>query len=105
MITRNGVYYDLKQSRYKVHCSGGLLLYFSSDLHMLKFLDKKEAHRKEINDKMTSRFRIEIRLNTLADIILYQKIETRGFYITDEKGNELCRENLILSGERPTLKS
>lgn len=104
MVTRNGIYYDLSKSPYKV-TTNGLTYYFSSDLHMLKFEDRLKDNRTETDLKLTSRFRVAVRFPALADLVLYQKIENRGFLVTNEKGIKLCKENLILSGGTATLKN
>jgi YHS domain-containing protein len=104
MVTRNGIYLDLTKSPYKV-TTNGMTFYFSSDLHMLKFEDRLHESRQEIDLKLTSRFRVAVKFPALADLTLYQKIETRGFLVINDKGIKLCRENLILNGGTATLKS
>lgn len=54
---------------------------------------------------MSARFQVNVKLTTLADMILYQKIEKRGFLVMDGKGNKLCKENLIFVGERAMSKN
>lgn len=103
MVTRNGIYLDLEKSPYKVKVNG-LTYYFSSDLHMLKFQDRLQETRKEIDLKLTARYRVAIRFPALADLTLYQKIETRGFLVVNERGVKICKENLILNGGTLTLK-
>lgn len=106
MITRNGIYYDFSQSPYKVRIADtGLVYVFSSDLHMLKFKDKFKLHRTEINTRLSARYHVPINFPVLADMILYQKIETRGHLILNDKGVELCKESLILNGGMAILKS
>jgi hypothetical protein len=106
MKSRNGVYYDLKESTYKFRVPDtNLIFIFSSDLHMIKFEDQYQAHRKEHNTKFISRFRLNISMSVLPDLILYKKIETRGFLVINERGIKICQENLLLIGEKATLKS
>jgi YHS domain-containing protein len=106
MVTRNGVYYDLSHSKYKYKVPDtGVTFMFSSDLHLVKFQDQQEDNRKEVNIRFTSRFKLNVDLKILPDLILYRKIETRGFLIINERGQKICPENLILSGEQVTLKS
>jgi hypothetical protein len=105
MITRNGIYYDLSQSPYKIRISDTRLQFiFSSDLHMLKFKDKIMENRMETNARLTARYHIPVNFPVLADLILYQRIETRGYLVFNEKGVELCKESLILNGGIATLK-
>jgi hypothetical protein len=72
---------------------------------MLKFEDRLKENRQETDLKLTARYRINVRFPALADLTLYMKIETRGFYVINDKGVKLCKENLILSGGTATLKS
>jgi hypothetical protein len=72
---------------------------------MLKFEDQYLKHRKEFNLKMSVRHRTDINMKVLPDIVLYKKIETRGFLVINEGGQKLCQENLTLIGERATLKN
>jgi len=106
MVTRNGVYYDLTKSSFKFTTLDTKMIFvFSSDLHMFKFEDQYKAHRKELNLKLKARYRLDINTTVLADLVLYNKIETRGFLIINEGGQTLCQENLILIGEKAMRKS
>jgi hypothetical protein len=106
MKTRNGVYYDLTASTYKFKAPDTKLIFvFSSDLHMLKFEDQYLANRKDFNLKLHSRFRVNIVTRNLPDIVLYKKIETRGFLLINGEGEKICLENLKLDGEKVTKKS
>ena len=105
MVTRNGIYYDFTKSKYRYKITDTeITLVFSSDLHMIKFEEQYLQHRKEHNIKFSSRFRINILITVLPDLILYKRIETRGFLIINERGQKLCQENLLLIGERATPK-
>ena len=104
MITRRGIYLDLSKSPYKV-TANGMTYYFSSDLHMIKFEDRLHESRQEIDLKLTARFRVAVKFPALADLTLYQKIETRGFLVINEKGLTLCKEKLLLNGGTATLKN
>ena len=104
MITRNGIYYDLTLSHYKYEVNG-LTFYFSSQRYLKNFKQKLEENRDVINYSLTKRFGIDICVNTLADIVLYKKIEKRGFRIVTGKGVELCQENIICGGATVTTKN
>lgn len=83
----------------------GLAFVFSSDLYLTKFEEQYKAHRQEFNIKLKARYKIDTIFNSYADIVLYNAIEKRGFLIFNERGCEICRENLILIGEQVTAKS
>jgi hypothetical protein len=72
---------------------------------LTKFEERYKENRIEINMKNKSRMGINIDMKVLPDILLYKKIENRGFLILDEGGQKICQENLILTGEKATLKS
>lgn len=106
MKTRNGIYYDLTKSTYKFKVPDtGVVFIFSSDLHLCKFEEKYKQNRVEINLKLRARFGVKIETKTLPDVLLYKKIETRGFLMVNEGGQKLWLENLELNGEKVTLKS
>jgi hypothetical protein len=105
MITRNGIYYDLNKSTFKFKTPDTKMTFvFSSDLHMIKFEDQYTQNRIEQNIKLTARFRFNIKTTVLPDLLLYKKIETRGFLVFNERGQKLCQESLILTGEQATPK-
>ena len=89
MITRNGVCYALEHSPY-IH-KGAFTFVFSSQLHLDKFLAKQKENRDIINYSLSRRINMNVDVKELADIILYRKIETRGFLIYDESGDEICQ--------------
>jgi YHS domain-containing protein len=104
MVTRNGIYLDFTQSPYRFTVDNNTYV-FSSDLHLVKFQNQYRLHREELSLKLKSRFQIDVKLTSLADMVLYQKIEKRGFLVVDGKGNKLCKENLIFVGERAISKN
>lgn len=89
MITRNGVCYNLKKSPYRME-DESLTFVFSSALHMEKFEKQRKAHRKKINESLTKRFGLAVDVSVLADVVLYKRIETRGFLIVCKEGNITC---------------
>ena len=101
MRTRNGVYYDLSCSSHRLEIDG-LIFVFSSKLHLDKFKQKKQENREKINHSLTKRFAFNIDVSALADIVLYKKVETRGFLIVTKGGTELCQESIIFGGGRVT---
>lgn len=105
MISRNGVCYDLDVSMYR-HKIGNLTYVFSSQLHLDKFKKKLKENRDIINYSLTKRFNIQVNVSQLADIVLYRKIETRGFLILSNDGNKICQnENIKYHGGEVTIQS
>lgn len=98
--TRNGIYYDLTKSTYHFKVPDtNIIFVFSSDLHLFKFEDQYKNHREDFNTKFKARYRINTDMKVMPDILLYNKIETRGFLIVDRGGQKLCQESLLLNGE------
>lgn len=104
MISRNGVCYDLSISSYK-HTVNGLTFVFSSKLHLDKFKKKLKENRDIINYSLTKRFNVPVDVSQLADIVLYRKIETRGFLIVTCEGKELCQNNITFGGGEVIIQS
>lgn len=103
MITRDGIYYSLQYSNYRF-TTNDITYVFSSKLHLEKFKKQYTEHRNDLSIKFTRRYGITIHLHTLSDVVLYKRIESRGFLIIKE-GVELCQSEVILDGEKATQKS
>lgn len=73
---------------------------FSSIKHLNKFTDLIEFNRKRIAESLSNRFKINIRLDRLADLVLYSKVESRGFLIEIEGDVIQCLGQVKLSGEK-----
>jgi YHS domain-containing protein len=104
MVSRRGIYYDLTNSIHRTTINQ-ITYVFSSKNHLLKFKDKHIKNRYDLSASLSNRFGILIDVTLLADIVLYTKVETRGFLIITENGVNLCKENLVCNGEKLTLKS
>ena len=107
-LTRNGVAKDLKTSPYmftEVVDAGVTTFYFSSRLHLNNFCEKRDDNYSMIYNYIYKRFKFKVDCRMLADCNLYQKIESRGFYITINKKEFLCPSSIILNGESKTSKS
>lgn len=105
VITKNGVCYDFSLSEYRLKVDN-LTFVFSSQLHLDKFKQRLKENRNTINRSLTKRFNVHINVNTLADIVLYKKIETRGFLIVTNEGTELWQRNdLTYVGGKVMLKN
>lgn len=88
MRTRNGVYYNLELSGYR-HTIDNITFVFSSQLHKDKFKKKLTENRNKINVSLSKRFNISVDVPHLADIVLYRKIETRGFLVITADGKKI----------------
>lgn len=54
-----------------------------------------KENREKINKSLSNRFNILVDVEQLADVVLYRKIETRGFLILSVEGKQLCLRSLI----------
>ena len=104
MLSRNGIYYDLSQSTYRVKING-LTFVFSSKVHASKFKKRLQENRDIINYSLSKRFNYKVDMSALADIVLYKKIETRGFLIVDSNGETLCPKTIICGGAKVMKES
>lgn len=104
MLSRNGVFYDLQVSTYRTKVDG-LTFVFSSKLHLEKFKKKYRENRDIVNYSLSRRFGVAVDVSQLADVVLYRKIETRGFLIVTNEGNELWLETLRYVGGKATFKN
>lgn len=96
MFSRNGICYDLSISDYRVEVDG-VTYVFSSMLHLKKFQDRHKEHRDIVNYSLSKRFNVPVNVSILADIVLYRKIETRGFLVLKD-GKELWQEEVKFVG-------
>lgn len=97
MMTRDGVFYNLDVSDYRVDI-GDLTFVFSSALHMRKFIDRLNENRDIINYSLNRRFKMKVDVSLIADIVLYSKIETRGFLIECKEGKFTCLNEIVCGG-------
>ena len=83
MYTRNGVIYNLSKSKYR-YSTDKFEFYFSSLRHLEKFSERLTENRNLINLTLTNKYGLRLIMNDLADLMLYVKTESRGFYIKYE---------------------
>ena len=102
MLTKHGVCYDLSISPFR-SIQNNIVFVFSSELHLTKFEDRLQENRDTINYSLTKRFGFKVDVSTLADVVLYRKIETRGFRIEAEEEIE-CQKDIKLNGMKVTTK-
>lgn len=66
----------------------GISYYFSTNSRLNRFLARYKENRILLSNKLSIRYKCYIQLNLLADIDLYMRVETKGFYIVDNMGRE-----------------
>lgn len=66
----------------------GISYYFSANSRLNRFLARYKENRILLSNKLSIRYKCYIQLNLLADIDLYMRVETKGFYIVDNMGRE-----------------
>ena len=102
--TRDGIYYNLDESHYEYNVSYGeqhhITYVFSSRLNLKKFNDRLEENRSILTYSLFNRFNCWLLANELYDIVLYSKIEKRGFLIKVNGVSYKCLKNLKLGGVR-----
>lgn len=103
MITKHGVCYDFSISSYRTTLNG-ITYVFSSKLHLEKFKKGYVENRRKISDSLSKRFNVRVDVTILADIVLYKKIESRGFLLVVKEVNIECPNDIILNGENLTLR-
>lgn len=78
-VTKGGVYHDLMESTYSISLNG-IEYFFSSRLYKKMFVDRYLKNRIEYRYRI-HKMLIEIDVDTLADLALYNIIEKRGFRV------------------------
>jgi hypothetical protein len=101
-MTRNGIFYDLHKSSFR-YTQNKIVFVFSSQTHLFKFKERLHQNRIKVNNSLSSRFGITCSFDVLADLVLYQQIEKRGFLVYNERGDELCKEKVQLNGDKLTM--
>lgn len=96
-MTRNGVVYNLPKSPYIVERKG-IKFYFSSENHREKFLECSEDNTNTITYSLYKRFKVWLMCEELCDLVLYNKVETRGFYVTIDGEEYKCLNEITLDG-------
>lgn len=107
-LTRSAVAYDLTISPHKLEVPYGdeILTYvFSSALYRRNFYERFLDNREQIGASLSKRFGFEIQNDLLCDLKLYTTIEKRGFLILKDEVNFTCQENIILDGQKLTMRS
>lgn len=97
-MSRNGIVYDLRRTPYVVEVNG-IEFFFSSRNLQRKFENRMDENRDILRYSLRKRFGIDIRIDTYFDIILYNKIESRGFLIKTQEGENIeCLDQVLYVG-------
>lgn len=107
-LTRSAVAYDLNISPHRLEVPYGdeILTYvFSSALYRRNFYERFLDNREQIGASLSKRFGFEIQNDLLCDLKLYTTIEKRGFLILKDEVKFVCQENIILDGQKLTMRS
>ncbi len=87
-LTRNGVCYSIMDSPF-YQDYGGYRFFFSSETHRSKFFEKARIREEWLTDSLSRRFHFKFDASLLAIFQLYDQVESRGFYVVCEGGQEL----------------
>ncbi len=98
--TRGGVYYNLAESTYK-YKHKNVTFVFSSDFNKRRFERQiKDFAKEEFNRlEYILGFELDESFMDIAILKIYQKIESRGFYIIGERGVIKCQSDLMLGAQ------
>lgn len=102
-ITRNGIYNNLNISSYFVTLEN-ITYYFSSKQYLIKFINTYKNNRLEMEEQFIKKLKIKLLANQIYDMLLYQKIEKRGFRAV-YGGMELCPNTIEFVGKIATTKN
>lgn len=80
--TRRGVYHNLVESEYKVLLNG-TLFYFSSSFIMENFKKRVNENRGRLYSYLSPKGLSFMYSDLIADVSLYYRLETRGFFVCD----------------------
>lgn len=81
-LTSHGVCYDIVNTPFKTEVDG-FEFHFSSVYHLDKFLQNIKKQKEWLCDSLSNRFRFQIDAELIALFQLYNRVETRGFYVVD----------------------
>jgi len=97
--TRRGVAYNFRASPYRFRIDSTIYI-FSSRLHLDKFKFAYLENRVAQNLKLEKRYGYTINFTTYHDLVLYEKIESRGFLIEDNDRNFIEKLEVSIKGEK-----
>lgn len=94
IMTRNGIEYNLSISPYTVE-KNGLTFYFSSKRNLKTFEDTLTEYVNLECEKLSKKFKLKISAYTygslvnILSIVLYKRIEKRGFLVLNTENEEI----------------
>lgn len=94
MVTKNGIYFNLNESKYIV-LKSGLVFHFSSKLYLDKFINNVDNYIEEETIKLENKYKMKGNFSLYLTISYYKKIEKRGFYIYDDISKREIRKDCI----------
>lgn len=101
-MTKSGVEANLKISPYVVENNYNgkeVIYYFSTEKNMNRFKNEDLTFFVSVCTSLTNRFRIRFHLPKMfTDIVLYSRIERRGFHVIIEGIETKCVSDLKLIG-------
>ena len=89
------IYNDISESTYNFKYRE-MVFYFSSNFYLEKFKNEYVSFLKEETDKLKIKFRCEIIADYMILLLLYKKIEKRGFKVL-LNNNDLNENYLIFT--------
>jgi len=108
-LTRGGVMWDLNLSPFRMdvpYKQRTLTFVFSSETNRKKFYDRFIENREKINESLSNRFKLNITVDVMCDVRLYETIEKRGFLIVTEEGKKIWqKEDMVFGGVMMTSKN
>lgn len=112
MPSRNGIFYNLSESPWRVS-RHGMIFYFSSETHYNRFLREVDKRERQMTETMSHRIGCFVNMEIPACVQLYRQVEQRGFLVRIDliidnvvygKGvYATCLEHLELDGLMPRL--
>lgn len=107
-LSRGGICYNLEVTPFFItekYENRKVTFNFSSEFYKTKFINQIEEHREKINESLSKRFGLVVFNPILADIVLYSKVESRGFYLLIDDKEYKCLSNIKLSGVNQIQKN
>lgn len=104
IMTRYGVERNLSISPFYVKTEEAIY-YFSSLTHEKKFRKMFHVKHSEVNEYLNKKYGVNIKGDLLAELILYQKIETRGYRVEWKGCVFTCQNEIYLDLQQKLEKT